>query len=77
MAKRKETRTCCTYAIRNRAAECRTEFKLLDFDGEGDDFMGLLLNHEEIDVLNEEECASILVDAGFQCSGVKIEVVPE
>jgi len=77
MMLRKEQRTCVQCALRNKAAGVRTEFKFIDFDGEQEDIKGLIIDHENCEVLSEAECIKILVDAGFRCGLVKIEIVPE
>ena len=76
MSKRKETRTCCTFAIRRKAEGTRTEYAVLGYDGEADDF-SLIVNHENVETLDESQCRQILLDAGFLCGAVKITVVNE
>ena len=76
MSKRKETRSVVSFAIRHKAEGTRTEYKLLEFDGEADD-LALIHQHDDVDTLTESQCLQIIKDAGFLCDAVKIEVVSE
>jgi hypothetical protein len=42
MAKRKEPRSVCTYAWRDKSNNTLTEFKLHNYNGEGDDVKGII-----------------------------------
>jgi len=76
MAKRKETRHC-QYAIRTKAAECRTEFTLEGYDGEGQDFQDLIFMHEDSNTLSSDQILKIFHDAGYLCKSADITVIDE
>lgn len=80
MAKRKETRSVCTYAIRNKTAGTRTELYLIDFDGEAQDMADFIKDHADFtlgpDALGDQT-KKFMEDAGFLCRNVTVVVVSE
>lgn len=80
MAKRKETRSTCTYAVRNKTLGIRTEFYLIDYDGEAQDMADFLKDHVDLSLSAndlEAQTKKFLEDAGFLCRNVTVTIFNE
>ena len=82
MAVRKKESRTCTYAYRNKETKILTEFQLIGYNGEGDDFIAVMkpfIAAAETLVLEDAQkhCATLLRESGFICDSVKITFVDE
>ena len=90
MSKRKETRMHCTYALRDRESHTLTEFRLHNYDGEGEDIKGIIsAMHDVMGLVGEsletrlQTCLNIIrepnidSDKPFLCSKLEVTVMPE
>ena len=76
MSKRKETRSTCVYAMRHKATpNMRTEFYVLNYDGEASDAADFIQSYADYSLGNDDlalQMEQYFRDAGFLCSAVTI-----
>jgi hypothetical protein len=89
MSKRKEARLHCSYAWRDRSTNTLTEFKLHNYNGEGEDVKGVIHalaiianSNKDPEVINST-CLEIIKhpdpesDVFFECSKLEITISQE